>query len=502
MPTQRPSRRLFLQTAAAAGASLGLGEWAGLAPLSPASADDAKVTPDLVRFGPDLEPVVKLIEETPRHKRPAMMIGQLKNGLPYRHFLAALYLANIRSGEVGHALAVVHSAEQLALDMPVQERLLPLFYALDRVAVGASLRQLTGKLPSAERAEAELHEAMRAYDPDRAERAVAVLARTQGAARVIEPLWHYGARDYGIVGHFAIYTAATVRPLRTVGWRHAEPSLRALVRTIVGDRNGVAKQPYAANVERARKAVSKFPADWAEAIGDPGLTKDLHAAIREGKGDEACELVVGRLAAGKGRAGAVWDAVHLTAAELVLANKPFVESHQTATSGSLHNNTTANALHYAFRASGDPETRLFLLLQAVAWAPLFRGPAGKQGPLAPLDVTKLVGADTPEKPDAAAEEILALRSSDRDAAAAKAFTFARKWPDAQVLLRAAGRLLPLKASVDPHDMKFPIAMFEDYRQVSPEWRPHKLAAVAVSFQASDRPDAPIIHQAREALRGL
>jgi hypothetical protein len=37
-------------------------------PVSKAVADEAKVTPDLVRFGPEIEPVVKLIEETPKEK--------------------------------------------------------------------------------------------------------------------------------------------------------------------------------------------------------------------------------------------------------------------------------------------------------------------------------------------------------------------------------------------------------------------------------------------------
>jgi hypothetical protein len=114
-----------LQTVAGAGASAGLVVWVGLAPLSPARADDAKVTPDLVRFSPDIEPVVRLIEDTPREKCVAMMVGQLKQGVPDRHFLAALYLANIRTGMVDHPLAVLHSTNQITLDLPVSERLLP-----------------------------------------------------------------------------------------------------------------------------------------------------------------------------------------------------------------------------------------------------------------------------------------------------------------------------------------------------------------------------------------
>src|SRR6516225_7485588 len=95
--THQQTRRQFLQGAATTGAAFGLGDLAALAPLGPAKADEAKVTPDLVRFSPEIEPVVRLIEQTPRDKCIAVMVEQLKKGLPYRYFLAALYLAAIRA---------------------------------------------------------------------------------------------------------------------------------------------------------------------------------------------------------------------------------------------------------------------------------------------------------------------------------------------------------------------------------------------------------------------
>src|SRR5262249_37562061 len=152
--------------------------------------------------------LVRLIEETPRAKCPAMMIGQLKKGLPYRNFLAAMFLAKIREGEVEHESAALHAANQLTLDAPVQERLLPAFWALDsfkwhqerggagrgREAFG--LKPLTGKLPAADQAEKDFHAAMKAGESERAQRALVVLIQTQGAVRVLESLWRYGARDW------------------------------------------------------------------------------------------------------------------------------------------------------------------------------------------------------------------------------------------------------------------------------------------------------------------
>jgi hypothetical protein len=131
-----PTRRRFLKSAAAMSVA-SLGEWAALAPLGPAHADEAKVTPDLIRFGADIEPVVKLIEEMPQEKCVAVMVEQLKKGLPYRQFLAALYLAAIRAAKwhgsihgYDHSAYLVHSAYQLSLDLPAGEQLLPAFYAL------------------------------------------------------------------------------------------------------------------------------------------------------------------------------------------------------------------------------------------------------------------------------------------------------------------------------------------------------------------------------------
>src|SRR5262249_8056459 len=46
-----------------------------------------------MRFGPDVEPIVRLIEDTPRDKCVAIFLDQLRCGLPYRRFLAAVVFA-------------------------------------------------------------------------------------------------------------------------------------------------------------------------------------------------------------------------------------------------------------------------------------------------------------------------------------------------------------------------------------------------------------------------
>ena len=80
-----------------------------------------------------------------------------------------------------------------------------------------------------------------------------------------------------------------------------------------------------------------------------------------------------------------------------------------------------------------------------------------------------------------------------------AFTFAQRHR-VEPLLQAARRLLPVNASGDPHDIKFPVAIFEDLDLVSPMWRPHLLAAAVFSFWGSDRPDSNWMQQVREAVQ--
>ena len=138
------------------------------------------------------------------------------------------------------------------------------------------------------------------------------LARSKGSAEVLEPLWYYAGRDWGFIGHMAILVANSCRLLETIGWQHAEHVLRYVVQGLAGWGKEHAEhadvRPYWANLRRVENAAGRLPGDWAEGRGNEGLTKDLLALLRDGKGDEACDLAVKRLTEGKARAGADADA--------------------------------------------------------------------------------------------------------------------------------------------------------------------------------------------------
>src|SRR6187401_2300759 len=119
-------RRQFLQATAGA-ATLCLADVAGLSGLAAFGAESIE---EKIRFGPDLEPIVRLMEETPREKCVPVFVGELKTGLPYRRFLAASLFAGIRRLHSHHEVYKIHSVHQVSMDVRAEERLLPLFWGL------------------------------------------------------------------------------------------------------------------------------------------------------------------------------------------------------------------------------------------------------------------------------------------------------------------------------------------------------------------------------------
>ncbi|HJZ98394.1 MAG TPA: hypothetical protein VKE70_17915, partial [Candidatus Solibacter sp.] len=101
------------------------------------SRAQSTVTPDAVRLRPEMEPLVALIERTPRERCAEMAVEQLKRGVSYRQFLSALFLAGVRNvnprppGFAMHCVFVVHAAHLIGMEAPPESRMLPLFYVLD-----------------------------------------------------------------------------------------------------------------------------------------------------------------------------------------------------------------------------------------------------------------------------------------------------------------------------------------------------------------------------------
>jgi hypothetical protein len=272
---------------------------------------------------------------------------------------------------------------------------------------------------------------------------------------------------------------------------------------------------YQANQARVDEHLQHLPADWAGQGANPPATREVFGQLREGRAEAASALAVQQLRRGV-KAQALWDAVHLATAELLVRHN----DGWGLASRPLHSNTSTNALHYAFRTATVPATRLLVLLQAIAWASDKIGGDRTGGTLRDLAITNLPAIGLPPSSEDAVREIFAQlpnrhyrwdattrravlaygRRADADEACRKAFVLARDRPDAVPLfVQAAHCWLCRKASNDTHEYKFLAAMLEDVGWVSPEWRPHLLAASVHYFHGNQSPDNSVIQQVREVL---
>lgn len=508
----RSSRRSFLRSTG--GAAFVGGGLAGMVGC-PVDAADLEVTPDLVRLRPEIAPLVDALERTPRERCPAFLADRLRAGVPYRELLAAAFLYAVgRQGH--HEVYLVHAAYRMSQEARPEDRLLPLFWAVDVIKEhlvrfeAERVPPLAGKLPGPERAVRDFEEGMRNWDRERAERAVIALARAVGGRRAMERLWHFGARDWSFIGHLPIAVANTYRTLETIGWQHAEPVLRYVVRELFVRNTGQTKgQPYEANVGRVRQRFADLPAGWAGDAAEREPTLELLDLMRAGRWDPACAWTLQQLLGGKVRAGTIWDAVHLAAGEMMVR---FSLGAIRLGNRALHSNTCSNALHYAFRTCADAQDRLLILLQAVAWVTAFIANEAGRSMLRKLSITAIPEEKLPATGAEAIEAIFASLPrrrfreeikdrSGQDRACRLTFALASKDPVAADFLRTARHQVCRKATLNSHDVKLPMAMFEDLAWVSPRWRPHLLAAAVHFLHGTAMEDNPVVRTAREALAG-
>lgn len=496
-----PDRRSFLAAGATA-AGLGF-----LDRLPPVSAADATVNPDLVRLDPDIEPLVRLVEDTPREKLLEEVGHRVKAGLPYRDLLTALFLAGVRNvpprptvGFKFHAVLVVHSAHLSALSGPDRERWLPLFWALDNFKGSqAQTVKESGwrmkpadelKLPPAHKAREAFAAAMDRWDEEAADAAAAALARSAPTNELFDLFARYGCRDFRDIGHKAIYVANSFRTLETIGRRHAEPVLRSLAYALLqheGDnpakRDGEPDRPGRRNAELARTVKP----DWRGGQPSPEATTDVLTATRSASAADLSGQVV-KLLAGGAAAGSVWDGLFAAGAELLMRQPGIV---------ALHSLTTLNALHYAHQTTADDDLRKLLLLQAAAFVPLFRQAMAGRGKLADVRIDALAAPDG--KLDYTADRVFAALSKDPAEAARMAVRVLAGNPAGAKALIDAGRRLVFLKGTDSHDYKFSAAVMEDYSHLSPPWRARFLAASLYWLKGSAGPDAPLVARTRAAL---
>jgi hypothetical protein len=496
------NRRSFLKTSA--GALLGYRELAFLTRLSPVSAAETQVDPGIVRFDAAIEPLVRLVEATPREKLLEEVGARIRKGLTYRETLAALLLAGIRNVQprpsVGfkfHAVLVVHSAHLVAQASPEPDRWLPLFWALDQfkrsqdadVREGDwTMRALNASaMPSSAHAVRAFAAAMDQWDEASADTAAASLARNVSPREVFEIFARYAARDFRSIGHKAIYVANAWRTLDTIGWQHSEPVLRSLAYALLA-REGSdplkgddrADRPW----RRNRDLTGRIRPDWREGRTDSGATAELLAVLREGSDEDTAGAIL-HVIARKVAPESIWDALMCGASEMLMRSPGIL---------ALHAVTTTNAIRYLYERAQDDETRRLLLLQNASFLPFYRGGGSR------ARIDELTPLESPNPGDGDVEEICAMIGRDNTLAARRVLAHLARNPRPDALLDAANRLVFLKGN-DSHDYKFSAAVLEDYGHLSPSWRGRHLAASVFWLSGSGAPDNQLVRRARQALAG-
>ncbi len=500
-------RRRFLARSSGSAACL-LGNFSFLQGLQPITAAETLVTPDMVRLGGEIEPVVRLLETTPRERLLEEVGARVKSGkLNYQQILSALLLAGVRNVQprpVGfkfHAVLVVNSAHLASMASPDSDRWLPIFWALDyyKKSEAEDVEQNNwtmapvneSQVPAAHNARQAFIRAMDNWDEAAADVAIAGLVRTSSAGQLFELFARYGSRDFRDIGHKAIFVANSFRVLQTIGWQHAEPILRSLTYALLAhegtnpaERDSGADRPWRQN----QTLQKEIPSDWQNGKPSAEAVTTLLETFRQASPEDASKTVVSHLQKGLAPAS-VWDAGFQFASELLMRNPGIV---------ALHAVTSANAMHYAYQTCTEDDTRRLLLLQFTAFLTLFRSdPKNLEDRKERIHLLEPI--ELPKASSEALESIFTDVSKNRYIAARKILTFCKRdAAHATQFIDNARRMLFMKGN-NAHDYKFTSAVLEDYYQISPGLRESFLAASVYNLRGSKEPDNKLIQRTRAAL---
>ena len=501
----RRHRRKFLCDAGKA--AIAWGSAPLICGLPAVSFADAKGVSSRVQFRDDIEPLVRLIEETPRQQLLERVAQRIKSGTSYQEVLAALLCAGVRNVQprpsVGfkfHTVLVVNSCHLASLQGPDQDRWLPIFWALDYFKSSqADEKNRSGwtmqpvdesKVPSPEKARASFIEAMEKWDEDQADVATAALVRSLPANEVFDLFARYAGRDYRSIGHKAIFLANAWRTLQVIGFNNAEPILRSLAFALLnheGEGNP-ASHDHAADRPWRRNAVllGRIPANWKSGQIDSEATREL---INSNRGQSAVDVGasgVDMLSKGISPTS-IWDGVFLSAAELLMQQPGII---------GLHGLTTANAMHYIYRTVGDEDLQKRLLLQACSFVPMFRSSAQGRGALG--EVTFHSWSEDQREFSGSVADLVTRISDDKMSASREIRTFLANGGDPYKFIDEARRQIFLRGQ-NAHDYKYSSAVLEDFDFVSPAWRNDFLALSVFNLKGARDRQSNLIDRTRSAL---
>jgi hypothetical protein len=489
------NRRTFIHTAGAAGLGLtgriGLSEPAGSVAM-----------------------LLKLLEDSPRERLPRELARLIHEGLRYEDLLAALSLAATRNvqpyPDVGfkyHSVMMLRSVHLASQHLGTSEKWLPILWAVDYFKdTQAQERGSSGwHMPTApatasagantQVARRSLIAALDKWDHEAADAAIVQYAQCARPEEIFSVLFLYGTRDLREIGHKAI-EVCNAHSLMALfeGSAQAEPILRSTVAALLNSEGEPDPATHDLNPDRPwrlnRELLQQVPQSWKQGHDDPGARVELRAALYRASPDEAGKSIVGMLQRGI-PPDAIWQVLFDMAAEL-LFNQPGIVA--------VHAQTSANALHYAYRMASDEQTQQLALLQCAAFVTMFREMTHTSETAANLEKLKPVPLERAAK-QLPVEEIFAdLSIRRRSEAACKSLGYLQGGGDAGSLI-AAARHHVVYGAVEAHDYKFAEAVFDNYAQfpASAAWRARFLSAGMAYFKAPTQHPVPIVAEALELL---
>jgi hypothetical protein len=454
--------------------------------------------------------LLKLLEDSQRERIPPELVRRIRAGLRYKDLLAALSLAAVRNvqpyPEVGfkyHSVMVLRSIHLATQHLSSADKWLPIVWAADHFKDGQAQERATGgwRLPARvavpvgdpQAARQGLIAALDNWDRDAADAAIVKYAQAASPDEIFSVLFPYGARDLRAIGHKAIAVSNAHSLVALVGTAQAEPLLRSTVAAL--QNSGADPDPARHDLQPDRawrqnqKQLREIPQSWKQGRDDPGARTELHAALYRVAAEEAGAAVVELLRWGISPE-AIWQVLFDTAAELLLRQPSIVL---------LHAQTTANALHYAYRVCGNEQTQQLMLLQGAAFIAMFRAMVDATQPDRGLEALEPVPLDRPSV-DPIGEIFSDLSAGHRVQAARKSLGYLQNGGDAGALIASARHHLVYNAD-DAHDYKFSEAVFDNYAHVSDcAWQWRFLSAGMAYFKAPAKRPAPVVEETMELLR--
>jgi hypothetical protein len=456
--------------------------------------------------------LVRMLEDLPREQIPARLVGMIRVGLRYEDLLAALCAAATRNvqpyPDVGfkyHSVMMLRAVHSTTQHLSFAERWLPIVWAVDYFKdAQAQERTSSGWHMSAAAAAAEtdpesarhlLTAALDKWDHEAADAAIAGYAQSNRPSDVFSLLFCYGARDLRDIGHKAI-TVSNAHSLMTVCGPGvaAEPILRSTVAALL---NSVGEPDPASHDlapdrawRRNRERLHQIPPSWKQGHDDAGARSELRAELYRVSAEESGKVVVAMLQRGISPE-AIWQVFFDTAAEFLLHQPGIV---------ALHSQTTANALHYAYRLCDNEQTQQLTLLQCAAFIALFREMTHAMD--TDINLQKLEPLPLEHQGADPLEEIFSdLSATHRLQAARKSLGYLRNGGSADKLIGTARHHVVYGAE-EAHDYKFAEAVFDNYAQFADSpWRPRFLSAGMAYFKAPTEHPAPIVAETLKLLRG-